>query len=108
LKGHDLNPDGVGSPASAYRPVFPQMKSITWLIGPTSTTIALDNIYRAQSWLKHCTRQLVSAANVFNPILFPVRRCEAGAGQSKHRWSLTPVAEVYGRLRLRTATIAEN
>jgi hypothetical protein len=48
LKGHDLNPDDVGSRASAYRPAFPQMKSITWLIGPTSTTIALDNIYRAQ------------------------------------------------------------
>jgi len=107
LKGHDLNPDGVGSPASAYRPVFPQMKSITWLIGPTSTTIALDNIYRAQSWLKHCTRQLVSAAKVFNPILFPVRRCEAGPA-SQNILVLTPVAVIYGRLRLRTATIAEN
>jgi hypothetical protein len=48
------------------------MKSVTWLIGSTST-IALDNIYRKQNWLKHCARQLVSAANVSTAILFPLR-----------------------------------
>jgi hypothetical protein len=86
LKAHSLSPDDVEkSPASAYQPAFPQLKSITWLIGSTST-IALDNIYRAQNRLKYCARQLVSAANVSTGILFPLRRIRLEASRSKYRW----------------------
>jgi hypothetical protein len=66
------------------------MEPITWLIGSTST-IALDNIYRAQCWLKPYARQLVSAANVSTAILFPLRR-RGSEADHQNIVALTPVA----------------
>jgi hypothetical protein len=61
------------SPASGL-PAGVSVNEVNHMVDRMTSTIALDNIYRKQNWLKHCARQLVSAANVSTPILFPVRR----------------------------------